>query len=238
MSFENVVPTEILFKSKLHASKYAAIFLVVVRGHKCVMKVVSLLDGAYQLTSLLKYLQHHGRGPRRYYEPEGRELDIHVLECSAYRRLKEHGLCDSGLVPNFLGSMRKFDPHLCQPHLNSFLYDEHLPSAIFLDYIPDLEMINIHNCTEKRLNNLITGVQEIHRALVRHRDPKPRNMMVVRNDPERVVWIDFDRAETYDEGEISDDERRSLREEEEIVVGFAECLVSLRYTTTKIERKY
>ncbi|KAH3208981.1 hypothetical protein KXV77_008236, partial [Aspergillus fumigatus] len=94
-----------------------------------------------------------------------RELDIHVLECSAYRRLKEHGLCDSGLVPNFLGSMRKFDPHLCQPHLNSFLYDEHLPSAIFLDYIPDLEMINIHNCTEKRLNNLITGVQEIHRAL-------------------------------------------------------------------------
>ncbi|EDP47895.1 hypothetical protein AFUB_097460 [Aspergillus fumigatus A1163] len=165
MSFENVVPTEILFKGKLHASKYAAIFLVVVRGHKCVMKVVSLLDGAYQLTSLLKYLQHHGRGPRRYYEPEGRELDIHVLECSAYRRLKEHGLCDSGLVPNFLGSMRKFDPHLCQPHLNSFLYDEHLPSAIFLDYIPDLEMINIHNCTEKRLNNLITGVQEIHRAL-------------------------------------------------------------------------
>lgn len=237
MSFENVVPTEILFKGKLHASKYAAIFLVVVRGHKCVMKVVSLLDGAYQLTSLLKYLQHHGRGPRRYYEPEGRELDIHVLECSAYRRLKEHGLCDSGLVPNFLESMRKFDPHLCQPHLNSFLYDEHLPSAIFLDYIPDLEMINIHNCTEKRLNNLITGVQEIHRALVRHRDPKPRNMMVVRNDPERVVWIDFDRAETYDEGEISDDERRLLREEEEIVVGFAECLVSLRYTTTKIERK-
>ncbi|KAK9576807.1 hypothetical protein V6Z93_010257 [Aspergillus fumigatus] len=190
MSFENVVPTEILFKGKLHASKYAAIFLVVVRGHKCVMKV------------------HHGRGPRRYYEPEGRELDIHVLECSAYRRLKEHGLCDSGLVPNFLGSMRKFDPHLCQPHLNSFLYDEHLPSAIFLDYIPDLEMINIHNCTEKRLNNLITGVQEIHRALVRHRDPKPRNMM------------------TYDEGEISDDERRLLREEEEIVVGFAECLLA------------
>ncbi|KAH1289408.1 hypothetical protein KXX11_001229, partial [Aspergillus fumigatus] len=37
--------------------------------------------------------------------------------------------------------------------------------AIFLDYIPDLEMINIHNCTENRLNNLITGVQEIHRAL-------------------------------------------------------------------------
>ena len=163
MGFENVVPTEIFFKNKIHVSKYTAIFLVIVRGHTCVMKVVSLMART-QLTSLLIYLRHHGRGPRRYYEPKDRELDIHVLECSAYRRLKEHGLCDSGLVPNFLGSMQKFDPYLCQPHLNLFLDDEYLPSAIFLDNIPDMEMINIHNCTEKRLNNLITGIQEIHRA--------------------------------------------------------------------------
>jgi serine/threonine protein kinase len=232
------MPTKILLKSKLHASKYTAIFLIVVRGHKCVMKVVSLLNRAYQLTSLLKYLQHHGRGPRRYYKPKGHELDIHVLKCSTYRRLKEHRLCNSRLIPNFLGSMRKFNPHLYQPHLNSFLYDEHLPSAIFLDYIPDLEMINIHNCMEKHLNNLITSIQEIHHALVRHRDPKPRNIIVVRNDPERVVWIDFNRAETYDKGEISDDERQSLHKEEEIIIRFAECLVSLRYTTTKIKQKY
>ena len=58
-------------------------------------------------------------------------------------------------------------------------------------------------------------------------------MMIVKNDPERVVWIDFDRAETYDKGGISDDERWPLHEEEEIVVGFAECLVSsLHYITT------
>ncbi|KAJ5958153.1 uncharacterized protein N7479_005303 [Penicillium vulpinum] len=49
---------------------------------------------------------HHGRGPRRYYEPEDRELDIHVLETTAYTRLKEQGLCDRGIAPDFLGSIR------------------------------------------------------------------------------------------------------------------------------------
>ncbi|CAI7652094.1 unnamed protein product [Penicillium glandicola] len=90
---------------------------------------------------------HHGRGPRCYYEPEDVELDIHVLEATAYTRLKEQGLCDRGIVPDFLGSMRKFDPALCQPHLKKFLDDEYPPSAIFLEYIAGLEMIILDNYT-------------------------------------------------------------------------------------------
>lgn len=52
--------------------------------------------------SLLTYShKHHGRGPPEYYEPKDRELDIHILESKAYRRLKQQGLCDLGIVPTF-----------------------------------------------------------------------------------------------------------------------------------------
>jgi serine/threonine protein kinase len=149
-----------------------------------------------------------------------------VLESTAYIRLKERGLCDRGIVPHYLGSMRKFDSSLCQPHLKMFLDDEYPPSAIFLEFIPNLEMLHLQNYTQQRVDNFVQGIGEIHKALVRHRDPKPRNMMVVADDPERAVWIDFDRAETYDADQLTSDQEALLEEEEEIVVGFRECLVS------------
>ncbi|OAT02072.1 uncharacterized protein BDCG_17367 [Blastomyces dermatitidis ER-3] len=55
MEFNNIKSSEIIFKEKLFASDYSVIFLVMVSGRICVMKV------------------HHGRGPRRYYEPK----DLH-----------------------------------------------------------------------------------------------------------------------------------------------------------------
>ncbi|PTU23650.1 hypothetical protein P175DRAFT_0505470 [Aspergillus ochraceoroseus IBT 24754] len=217
MEFNNVIPTEINFERRLFSSEFSVIFLVTIRNQKCIMKV------------------HHGRGPRRYYEPEDRELDIHVLETTAYTRLKDKGLCDQGIVPYFLGSIRKFDPSSCQPHLKMFLHDEYLPSALFLEYIPNLEMIQLHNYTQQRMHNILSGIREIHNALVQHNDPKPRNMMVVGN--ERVVWIDFDRAETYDEEQITDEQRYLLQEEEEIVIGFKEC-IEADCTKGKLDEAY
>lgn len=107
-----------------------------------------------------------------------------------------------------------------------FLGDEYLPSAIFLEYIPKMEMIHLHNFTEQRMNSFIEGIREIHKALVRHRDPKPRNMMTIQDDPERTIWIDFDRAETYDGDSMTNEQSRLLEEEEETVVGLKQCLVS------------
>ncbi|KZF26557.1 hypothetical protein L228DRAFT_264938 [Xylona heveae TC161] len=200
MDLDNVQPHEIVFTDHLFNSEFSEIFIVVVRNQTCVMKV------------------HHGRGPRQYYEPKDRELDIHVLEATAYRRLNEQGLCDRGIVPRFFGSMNKFDPKKLQPYLRHFLNDEYLPSALFLEYIPNIEILHLHNYTEKRMDNLVTGIREIHKALVRHGDVKPRNMMVVKDDPERVVWIDFNRAETYDRDKITDRQKGFLEEEEELVV--------------------
>ncbi|KAJ9243486.1 hypothetical protein DTO280E4_5601 [Paecilomyces variotii] len=219
MELHNVTPSEVSFGKKLFVSKFSAIFLVTVRKTKCVMKV------------------HHGRGPRRYYEPEDRELDIHILETTAYTRLKDHGLCDRGIVPRFLGSMEKFDPSFCQPHLKMFLHDEYLPSAIFLEYIPNLEMIQLHNYTPQRMNNLLNSIREIHSALVRHKDPKPRNMMIIKDDPERVVWIDFDRAETYNEDQITDKQKYLLEREEVMVVEFKKC-IEADYQNGKLNEAY
>jgi serine/threonine protein kinase len=156
-----------------------------------------------------------------------------VLESAAYRQLRGRGLCEREIIPRFFGTIEKFDPQQCQLYLNAFLDDEYPPSAIFLEYIPNLEMIQLHNYTQKRMDNLCKGIQEIHEARVWHRDPKPRNMIIVKDDPERVLWIDFDRAETYDR-QITDEQKRFLDEEEEIVHDFRDCLVSTLHQTCMI----
>lgn len=125
--------------------------------------------------------------------------------------------------------MRKFDPShpSFQPHLRKFLEDEYPPSAIFVEYIPNLEMIHLHNYTKARMDNLVNGILEIHKAFVLHNDASPRNMLVVKDDPERVVWIDFDRARTYNENQITEKQQALLTEEKQIVLELGSLLVSI-----------
>lgn len=79
-------------------------------------------------------------------------------------------------------------------------------------------MIGLHDYTQQGVNNLMERIRQIHKALVRHRDLKPRNMMVVTDASERVFWIEFDRVEIYDEDQVSF--------AEEILVGFINWLVN------------
>lgn len=106
--------------------------------------------------------------------------------------------------------------------------DEYLPRAIFLEYIPNLEMIQLHNYTRERMDGFIKAIQEIQKALIRHKDPKPRNMMIVKDDPDiRVVWLDFDRAETYEAEFITEKQKRLVEEEELIVTELRDVLVCI-----------
>ncbi|EAS27714.3 uncharacterized protein CIMG_10319 [Coccidioides immitis RS] len=187
MELDDVRPAEVIFKKRLFASEFSDIFLTVVRGQRYVMKVV---------TSRTR--------PTTIYEPD-RELDIHILKSTAYRRLKERGICEQGIIPRFFGTMDKFDPGPCQPYLHAFANDEYPPSAIFLEYIPNLEMLDLNNYTQARMNKFLEGIREIHKALVEHGDPKPRNMLIVKGDRERT-------------------ERAFLDEEEETVEGLKKCL--------------
>lgn len=77
------------------------------------------------------------------------------------------------------------------------------------------------------MDGFIRDIREIHKALIRHRDAKPRNMMIVKDDPSnRVIWLDSDRAGTYDEECITEKEKR-LIEEELIVTELRDVLVCI-----------
>lgn len=120
-------------------------------------------------------------------------------------------------MPHFYGTIERLNLSQYQPHLEMFLNDKHPPNAIFLEYIPNMEPIHPQNYTKKRGEAFIRGIQEIHRALVLHCDAKQRNMMVVKDDPERVVWLDFDRAQTY-HADILTERQREFIEEEELMM--------------------
>ncbi|KAL1961068.1 hypothetical protein VTO42DRAFT_4956 [Malbranchea cinnamomea] len=126
---------------------------------------------------------------KKLFAPEFAEIFLVVVrgqQCVMKGHYGEPGICDQGIVPQFFGTMDKFDPKPCQPHLCTFVNDEYPPSAIFLEYIPNLEMLDLNNYTQAQMNKFLVGVHEIHKALVEH----ARNMLIVRDDPERVVWID------------------------------------------------
>ncbi|EDN07417.1 predicted protein [Histoplasma mississippiense (nom. inval.)] len=56
---------------------------------------------------------------------------------------------------------------------------------------------NDEDAGKERMAKAVKGIQQIHSALVEHNDPYPKNIMIVPDDSERVVWIDFDVAITY-----------------------------------------
>lgn len=140
--------------------------------------------------------------------------------------MKEHGLCDKGIVPQFYGSLENIDVQHFQPHLDAFLYDKYPPSAIFLEYIPHMQGILPQHYTEKRMHNFVSGIREIHKALVLHADTSPRNMMIVENNPKRAVWLDFDRTQTYHADSLGERQKFFIEMEALEVSQFTEELVS------------
>lgn len=62
---------------------------------------------------------------------------------------------------------------------------------------------------ERRMQNFVGGLNAIHDALVFHDDLHPRDMMVVDGNPERVIWLDFDRARTFN-GHLSERQKELI----------------------------
>lgn len=138
----------------------------------------------------------------------------------------QHGLADLGIIPRYYGEIKHLDVKEYQPHLRKFLNDKYSPSAMFLEYIPNMEMIVWENYTEERGQAMIRGIDYIHKALVLHDDVYPKNIMVLKDDPKRVVWLDFDRAESYDVAAVTKEQQDLMRVERKYVTEIAEALVS------------
>ena len=223
MELINVAPSEITFTAQVGHSEYSVIFVVVIRNNTYAMKVVSEPCQSFVFSNA--HHQHH------YYERDphsspSRETIPYVCEATAYRRLKEFGVCDSGIVPQFYGTIENLDARQCMPHLYMFLDDKGPPNAILMEYIPNMQPLHPTNYSKRRMENFINGIEQIHRALVEHSDTEPRNMMVVQGDPERAIWIDFDRAQTLHAKSMTEIEKERISFEKELVVEMDECMVS------------
>ncbi len=153
------------------------------------------------------------------------EHNLFICESRAYRRLKEKGFCDKGTVPQFFGTIEQIQPDLWKPHLDMFLEHELLPNAILIEYIPRMQMIDLPTFSTDRLNKLVGILEEMHNTKILHRDPYPRNMMIVPGNPDRVLWIDFDRAQTYS-APLTKRQREWFHDEDQLMKEFAEGLVS------------
>ncbi|KAK9366645.1 hypothetical protein V1509DRAFT_231242 [Lipomyces kononenkoae] len=212
-----VKPSDVTFFQKLKESENSSVFKVAVRGRICVMKV------------------YHDRGPSDC-DPPDREVNLFVCESTAYRRMKAKGLCKRGVVPDFYGTVVNIQPTLW-PDLHMFLKDKLPPNAVLIEYIPNMQPIDLSNFSEHYLAKLSQILNDIHQARVLHGDPKPRNMMISWGEQDRVLWIDFDSAQTFSEDSLSPRQETWVKDEVEMMDYFVEALAQ-DYEEGRLNRTY
>ncbi|OJD18345.1 hypothetical protein ACJ73_08727 [Blastomyces percursus] len=207
--FNDVKPSDVVFLENLRESKYSAVFKVQVHGKPCVMKV------------------HHDRGSSSH-DPPYREMNLFIRESTAYRRLKAKGLCNRGVIPDFYGTITKIKATEW-PDLHMFHEDKLPPNAILIEYIPNMQQIDLSNFSESYLHRFRDILCEIHEARVYHGDAYPRNMMILpRKKTTRVLWIDFDSAQTFpEEGALTSRQKMWVDKEMKLVDYFIKNLVGL-----------
>ena len=83
--------------------------------------------------------------------------------------------------------------------MDMFLDDLWSPNAVLIKYVADMYEMDLSTFSKSRLASLRTILRQFQKAEVFHGDAYPRNMMVVSGKPDRVLWIDFDSAQTFPE---------------------------------------
>lgn len=164
--------------------------------------------------------------------PPDREVNLFVCESAAYGRLKAKGLCERGVIPDFYGTITNIEPALW-PSLHMFLGDRLPPNAVLIEYIPDMQPIDLSNFSLQYLRQLSHILEEIHLAGILHGDSKPRNMMISR-DRDRVLWVDFNSAQTFSEA-LSTRQRTWFEEENELMEYFVDALVCLHQIARSVD---
>lgn len=138
--------------------------------------------------------------------------------------MKEQGLCDKGITLQPYGFVEGIDLQQFHPDLDKFLRNYGGPHVIFTEYIPSMRRIDPELYTEKRMKNLVSGLREIHQASVVKSFLSRRDMFIIENDPERVVWVHFHHAKTYGPNDPAADVK--IRWEDMKISRLAETMVS------------
>lgn len=199
--------SDVEFLETLRVGENSVIFKVKVRGQLCAMKV------------------HHGR-PVSKYASRFSEWDLFVRESTAYRRLKEKGLCDRGVVPDFYGTITNIQS-AHWPSLHYFHEDKLPANAILIEYIPNMHQIDLSNFSDKYLLKFRDILSEINRVGILHDDTYPRNMMISSGEQaenDRVLWIDFDSAQTLPLDSLSQRHKEWFQSEARMMQEFVDAL--------------
>ncbi|PYI35764.1 hypothetical protein BP00DRAFT_219392 [Aspergillus indologenus CBS 114.80] len=202
--------SEISFIEQLRSSSVSCIFHVLWRDKQCILKV------------------YHATEPSPS-DPPNRVIDPFTCESTAFTRLQKSGICDLGYVPEFYGIVTRIQPADYLPYLKDFLEDSLDPNAVLLEHIPDMGSVTLSNLSEVRIHKLRHILSEIHRIGIYHGDPYPRNMMI-QEASGRVLWIDFDRAQTFTPEALKPVHFNWLEQESEMMDYFVKALVTLQYT--------
>jgi len=148
---------------------------------------------------------------------------LYMREKSAYEKLYRSGICSQGAVPDYFGFLENVDVRRWEPEMPAFAQYGHPLNAIFIEYIPGMQMLDIDTFSKARMEKFSHGLKIIHKAHVLHGDPRPRNTMMVTAQgeseeelAERVLWLDFAHAATYCET-LSQQEEACFIEEALIV---------------------
>lgn len=161
--------------------------------------------------------------------PPDTGIELYMREKSAYEKLYRSGICSQGTVPNYFGFLEHIDARRWEPELPAFAPDEHPLNALFIEYIPGTQMLDIDTFSKARMKKFLDGLKIIHKAHVLHGDPRPRNVMIVtaqeEESVERVLWLDFDHATTYCET-LCKKEGSDFIEEEWVIEQLGPLLVS------------
>lgn len=163
-------------------------------------------------------------------DDEERETDMYICESVAYHRLAEAGFCDRGIIPKFYGSMDEIDPKHMGHHLAHFNMNGKLklPSAILMEFIPDLRILDIETFTTDRGSRIRTIMTDMHEAGVLHHDIEPRHFLV-QESSDRVVVIDFDRAQTFPPTTMSARWERAFNREQLLIQELLDLLVGFSF---------
>lgn len=153
-------------------------------------------------------------------------------ETQAYERLQAHGFSegDSGYIPRFYGAIDEFDRSLLPSPTPAAFEESRGAGAILLEYIPGLQMLDAKNYTRDRWRRMLEILQMIHEAGVLHNDIGLHNMGLSA-EVERVVWLDFDMATTFDEKAIQTawQQEQLKKHEMEIAASIGKELVGIPY---------
>jgi serine/threonine protein kinase len=196
-------PSQIHIIRQITCSDASAIFEVDLGGQKYALKLF------------------HDNGDPGYTE-KGRDLNRFRCELNAYEKLLTSGVCVRGFVPKFYGYIDRMDPAF-HPAFQHYARDKLKPRAILLEYLPNAVSLDCVNYSDALYPQAIKGMQEIHRAGVHHQDIYPKNLLLVRGNPDRLVWIDFDVATTFTD--FGPEQLARCDYEIALVKGFAEALV-------------